>query len=183
MIYIKTSSPQTTNMEMCIQIDNYFFQQVVKLLVEHQIPFAYNPLIMEKTMKSKGSESYQNSLDKTITFANEKEFYIGNLIDNIIETGKLPSLEEIASQQGMSVSNFKYRFNKQFGKTFYRVCLEKKMEYAAKLLKKGYKANEVYKMIGYGEKSAIKFSKMFQKYYGVTPKKYQLNHCRQVENI
>ncbi len=48
------------------------------------------------------------------------------------------------------------------------------MELAAKLLKKGYKATEVAKMVGYGEKSDIKFNKMFQKHFGITPKKYQL---------
>jgi methylphosphotriester-DNA--protein-cysteine methyltransferase len=36
-------------------------------------------------------------------------------------------------------------------------------------------------MIGYGEKSAIKFNKMFQKHFGTTPKKYQMEHYGKID--
>jgi AraC-like DNA-binding protein len=52
--------------------------------------------------------------------------------------------------------------------------MEKRRDYAAQLFKEGYKAVEVSKQIGYGDKSCIKFNRMFQKHFGITPKRYQM---------
>ena len=49
------------------------------------------------------------------------------------------------------------------------------MHYAAQLLEKGFRCVEVSRMIGYSLNSDIKFNKMFQKYFGTTPRKYQLS--------
>ena len=80
---------------------------------------------------------------------------------------------EVAKYFERNPNTFKAIFQKQIGKPFYQFYLDRKMEHAAALLKQGFKAYEVSKKIGYGEKSAIKFNKMFQKHFGVTPKKYQ----------
>jgi len=88
----------------------------------------------------------------------------------------IPSEGEIAAQLEMASSQFRMLFKRTYGKGFYQFYLSKRMEYASKLLRKGLKCNEVAKMVGYGDSSAIKFNKMFQKHFGVTPKKYQLNH-------
>jgi YesN/AraC family two-component response regulator len=53
--------------------------------------------------------------------------------------------------------------------------MEKRRDYAAQLFKEGYKAVEVSRRIGYGDKPYIKFNKMFQKHFGMTPKKYQMS--------
>lgn len=89
----------------------------------------------------------------------------------------IPSENEIAAQLEMAASQFRTLFKRTYGKGFYQFYLSKRMEYACKLLRKGLKCNEVAKMVGYGNSSAIKFNKMFQKHFGVTPKKYQLEHC------
>ena len=48
------------------------------------------------------------------------------------------------------------------------------MEYASELLKKGQTATYISKHLGYSH--PIKFNKMFQKHFGVTPKKFQMQH-------
>jgi len=54
--------------------------------------------------------------------------------------------------------------------------VDKKMEYAAELLEAGHRASEVSVKIGY--KYPIKFNKMFQKHFGITPKRYQINKMK-----
>lgn len=50
------------------------------------------------------------------------------------------------------------------------------MEYAAELLEAGHRASEVSVKIGYTQ--PIKFNKMFQKHFGITPKRYQINKMK-----
>lgn len=87
------------------------------------------------------------------------------------EIGIPPSQEEIANELKISVTTFKNHFKSSYGKTFYQFQFQKKMEYAAELLKQGRKANDVSIKTGYS--SPIKFNKMFQKHFGITPHKYQ----------
>ena len=87
-----------------------------------------------------------------------------------------PTERQIAAEIGIPLVKFKNEFKIAYGKPFYQLYMEKRMEYAAQLLQKGYRANKVSAMVGYGEKSAIKFSQMFQKHFGMTPKKYQMSH-------
>lgn len=82
-----------------------------------------------------------------------------------------PKIEEIASEAGLSLSQFKALFKKRYGKPFYQIYIEHKMAYAARLLREGYTSVVVSERIGYVH--PIKFNKMFQKYYGMTPYKYQ----------
>jgi AraC-like DNA-binding protein len=91
-----------------------------------------------------------------------------------------PTEAQIAAEFGISLAKFKSAFKVKYRKPFYQVYMIKRMEYAAKLLKNGYKAVEVSKLVGYGEKSCIKFNKMFQKHFGITPKKYQLLHIGRI---
>lgn len=92
-----------------------------------------------------------------------------------------PTEAQIAAEFGISLAKFKSAFKVKYRKPFYQVYMDKRMEHAAKLLKNGYKAVEVSKLVGYGEKSCIKFNKMFQKYFGITPKKYQLRHIGRID--
>ncbi len=90
--------------------------------------------------------------------------------------GAIPSEIEIAAKLKIAPSLFRILFKRAYGKRFYQLYLEKRMEYASELLRRGLKCNEVAKMVGYSNNSAIKFNKMFQKHFGMTPKKYQLEH-------
>ncbi len=83
-----------------------------------------------------------------------------------------PKLDEIAAEFGISERRIKIAFEKNYGKSFYQVYLERKMEHAAKLLSLGHSASYISDRIGYSH--PIKFNKMFQKHFGITPKKYQM---------
>lgn len=85
-----------------------------------------------------------------------------------------PSEDAIAFSLGMTVGRFRTAFKAMYGKSFYQIYLDKRMEYAKQLLCEGFNCREVSTAVGYGKNSAIKFNKMFQKYYGITPRKYQL---------
>ncbi len=82
-----------------------------------------------------------------------------------------PKMEEIATEVGISIAQFKKLFKARFGKPFYRVYMEYKMEYAASLLRGGQTASSVSQRVGYSQPS--KFNKTFQKFYGMTPYKYR----------
>jgi AraC-like DNA-binding protein len=106
---------------------------------------------------------------------------ISDMYDKYIANGLAstpPTQEEIAAELNISTTTFKSRFRALYGKSFYQVYMDKKMEYAAQLLRRGYRANKVSAMVGYGEKSCIKFNKMFQKHFGMTPKRYQMTHLK-----
>lgn len=89
-----------------------------------------------------------------------------------------PTQNEIAAELGISILTFKSHFKALYNKPFYQVYMDKRMEYAAKLLLQGYRGNKVSVMLGYGEKSCIKFNKMFQKHFGTTPKMYQIMYLK-----
>jgi AraC-like DNA-binding protein len=85
-----------------------------------------------------------------------------------------PNVNDIAAELGISGATFKNRFIAHYGKPFYQLYIDKKMERAAMLLKEGCKATNISKMMGYSH--PIKFNKMFQKHFGITPKKYQMEN-------
>jgi AraC-like DNA-binding protein len=104
----------------------------------------------------------------------KKNILIDKIYQKYIVKGieKIPPVsEEIAEEIGLSLSQFKALFKKRYGKPFYQMYVEHKMEYAAQLLREGYTSVVVSERIGYVH--PIKFNKMFQKYYGVTPYQYQ----------
>jgi AraC-like DNA-binding protein len=137
-------------------------------LVKSNLIFAisYLPLF-----SSRSSASLTTKTDRENNFERVCQKYI---MSNFGQA--LPNIEYIAQELHLSTTTFKNRFLKKYGKPVYVFYNEKRMEHAAKLLKKGYKCNEVSQRVGYGEKSAIKFNKMFQKHFGITPKKYQMEH-------
>ncbi len=93
-----------------------------------------------------------------------------------IEKGNMPTpnVSAVAEEAGMKVQTFKSNFQLIYQQTFMQAHLEKRMQRAAVLLREGHACNKVALMVGYAENSAIKFNKMFQKHYNITPKKYQL---------
>lgn len=121
-----------------------------------------------------GGSIQEMSLEQKVEYIHQK--YIG-----ISFTDPLPSFDEIAKEVKVSMVRLRGLFQKKYGKPFFQIYMEKRMECAAQLLKQGYKASEVKSMVGYGDKSAIKFNKMFQKYYNMTPKKYQMKYYGRID--
>lgn len=93
---------------------------------------------------------------------------------NVISETPLPNIPIIAAEYGVSTQTLKNLFLKTYGQSLFRAYMQARMEKSAKLLRQGYNANTVSQMIGYGDKSAIKFNKMFKVFFGITPKKYQV---------
>lgn len=88
----------------------------------------------------------------------------------------LPNVSEIAAEINISVSTLQFLFKAHFGKTFYQVYLDRKMEYASKLLEKGIRSSNIAKIMGYS--SPIRFNKQFQKHFGVTPYQFTKNRFK-----
>ncbi|MFN4147322.1 MAG: helix-turn-helix transcriptional regulator [Runella sp.] len=105
------------------------------------------------------------------------EKYIANITDSI-----LPPIKQLAVEFGMQEEQLKRLYKTRYGTPFYQAYMNKKMERALKLLLEGHKCQEVSRMIGYGEISAIKFNKMFQKHFGITPKKFQMLNLKKKES-
>ncbi|AYQ33344.1 AraC family transcriptional regulator [Runella sp. SP2] len=170
-----------------LQIEQKDTAMLLSFLLSEQISFefAYQPhtslipvISIPKTPPA--SLTNTNEINPTPVFAKmsslEKikwayEFYILQK-----HLGAIPSEIEISAKLKIAPSLFRILFKRNYGKGFYQLYLEKRMEYASELLRRGLKCNEVAKMVGYSNNSAIKFNKMFQKHFGMTPKTYQREH-------
>jgi AraC-like DNA-binding protein len=184
------TSPHSTKDEITIQlqIPHQHIGETVNWLVEHSIPFGVCFLQTRVSQLPNINNETQSPLlttEKISIGASEPnavrtilEKRISDVFDNYITNGLIqipPTQEAIAAELNISLPTFKARFRALYGKSFYQVYMDKRMEHAAQLLRQGYKAVEVSTRIGYGEKSCIKFNKMFQKHFGITPKKYQIS--------
>jgi AraC-like DNA-binding protein len=82
-----------------------------------------------------------------------------------------PSLQELATEIGLSLKRLKDGFKQIYGDSVYSFLFDYKMEFARKLLDSGeYNVNEVGIKVGYSTSSH--FIKAFKKKFGTTPKKY-----------
>jgi AraC-like DNA-binding protein len=165
--------------DVFLQIKSESCTELIQYLIHHQISFS----LSLQNVSPQTSQSYDvvtpkispikdcDILHKDATIQDAYDKYIANGLASLP-----PSQEAIAAELNISLPTFKARFRALYGKTFYQVYMDKKMEYTAKLLKQGYRATKVSAMVGYGEKSVIKFNKMFQKHFGITPKKYQIQN-------
>ena len=105
---------------------------------------------------------------------------IYNKYINEITEVPMPGMSEIAAEFGVSVNKLKVLFLEEYGQPMYKAYMQSRMMKSAELLGRGYKASVVSKMVGYGDKSGIKLNKMFQKHFGITPKKYQIKMSEKV---
>lgn len=172
------TQPNQSHQTVDLIVDSNHIQLVIEFLVSHSLPFQINfqplpkqtyPVQIKEEKNGLIPSPIQSKQSDTIIAIYEK--YIAKISNQMP-----PSEKDIAHEFGWSLITFKNLFKAKYSKSFYQLYMEKRMEYAALLLKKGYRANKVAIEIGYGDKSAIKFNKMFQKYFGVTPKKYQLQN-------
>lgn len=174
--YQKLDSWQT--LELTVLQDD--LSNLFSLLVSHKIPFQFSAIKEQQSVSSAEAvlprphfgkvlkqdvESEKDALSRIYDEYFGKDFILAD-----------PSEAEIAQKYGKSLNTFRQHFKQKYGKSFCQLYMEKKMEHAAFLLRQGLRANRVSKMVGYGQKSAIKFNKMFQKHFGTTPKNYQLNN-------
>jgi AraC-like DNA-binding protein len=99
----------------------------------------------------------------------EKLIAIRNII--LADLSKLPSIHTLAITVGMSETKLKLLFKQTFGDTIYNYYQKVRMEEAAFLLKQAaYSVSEVGYQLGFSNLSH--FSRLFQRHYGSTPKKY-----------
>ena len=88
-----------------------------------------------------------------------------------------PVLSKLASLTGMSETKMKQLFKQTFGDSIYSFYQKLRMEEAAFLLKQGaYSVSEVGYELGFTNLSH--FSRLFEKQYGVTPKRFVTGRAR-----
>ena len=112
----------------------------------------------------------ENTSQKTINSADgEKLIAVRDII--LEDIGKRPLLRDLADKVGMSETKLKVLFKQTFGDSIYNYYQKIRMEEAAFLLKQaGYSVSEVGYQLGFSNLSH--FSRLFQRHYGSTPKKY-----------
>ena len=85
-----------------------------------------------------------------------------------------PVIRELAQVAAMSETKLKQLFKQTFGTTIYTYYQQARMEEAAFLLKQGkYSVGEVGYELGFSNLSH--FSRLFEKHYGLNPKRYSVS--------
>lgn len=112
----------------------------------------------------------ENTSQKTVNNADaEKLMAVRNII--LADISNLPLIHTLATTVGMSETKLKQLFKQTFGDTIYNYYQKVRMEEAAFLLKQaGYSVSEVGYQLGFSNLSH--FSRLFQRHYGNTPKRY-----------
>jgi AraC-like DNA-binding protein len=170
-------TPQTdTRTHVVLSIDIKYLSQTVAGLMQQGIHFTinYSPSQV-KYMDSTEAGSMTLS-DEILSdgVPNTKRLFmqtIEQVIRESILSGKTPIIEDVAKAAGMKGSKVNAQLGEVTGKTFNQFYITKKMEYAAELLRMGYNAHKTSEKIGYTH--PIKFNKMFQKHFGITPHQYR----------
>ncbi|SHJ64105.1 AraC-type DNA-binding protein [Reichenbachiella agariperforans] len=111
-------------------------------------------------------------LSSFVISTNEHEHHF----QEIVENNKLNRLtiNELAFLCNMSISTFKRTFERQFHTSPSKWFQERRLEYAALLLKsEGKRPTDIYLQVGYD--SLTNFIQAFKSKYGMTPKQYQLD--------
>jgi AraC-like DNA-binding protein len=107
---------------------------------------------------------YNKSITTDITLQTSINYIKNNLNRKLY-------INEIADHCGISVRTLQYRFNKYQGMTIIDFINKEKMNLALDYLSMNYNANQVSEMIGIANPES--FSRLFKKYYGLSPKTYK----------
>lgn len=112
----------------------------------------------------------ENTSQKAVNNADaEKLFEVRNIM--LSDISEPPFIPTLATTVGMSETKLKQLFKQTFGDTIYNYYQKVRMEEAAFLLKQaGYSVSEVGYQLGFSNLSH--FSRLFQRHYGMAPKKY-----------
>jgi len=173
---------KTINPSVAINVSTQHLPSILEMLLKSNIPFTVSYAQEPQAQQLRNASiidaqpiaiAQKKSTDRPINIFQE-------MLKRALETDDepFPNIEELVEASGINTVKLKMQFKEQIGQTFYSYYLSIRMQKAARLLKKGYRANAICQMIGYGENSAIKFNKMFQKHFGITPKKYQMEHLK-----
>lgn len=193
MIYHQGSLPNQSHAieessKISIKLKITDFKPFLDYLVINQIPFETTfqsqPQTVEQKFVENTSTNFSPVVNNTVLKSistnslSTKKSNLANIIreihkkyvDDNIE--KIPPTEvQIAMDFNIKLSALKVGFKNTYGKSFYQCYLDRKMEYSSLLLRKGFRASEISARLGYSH--PVKFNKMFQKHFGITPKKYQ----------
>ena len=138
-------------------------------------------LIQEKILKAKFEEIMLYLTHQYgASFLNRMIYQVDDSITrliNIVENNRHNklSLHELAFLSNMSISTFKREFFKHYHKTPIRWFNDERLEHTALLIRtKQKRPIEAYEDAGY--ESFSNFIQAFKKRFGVTPKKYQIEH-------
>jgi AraC-like DNA-binding protein len=161
-----------------LEISTNDILSIVQFLLNNRIPFSAGT--RAKSSLNSHSMSVQSNNIKQQQAIETSEVISRNSFTEICDkylTGKHKyqnsvSATAIAKELGISPQSFKMKFKNIYQKPFYQCYLEGKMKYAATLLAQGYTATAISGDLGYSH--PVKFNKMFQKHFGITPKKYQI---------
>lgn len=112
----------------------------------------------------------ENTLHRNINNADAQKLVIlRNLI--LADLSQPPVLSTLAATIAMSETKMKQLFKQTYGDTIYNFFQKIRMEEAAFLLKQGsYSVSETGYHLGFSNLSH--FGRLFEKHYGITPKKY-----------
>ncbi len=146
------------SVDMSDSLNNFYLQ----IKIQELMYLLFNKLLLR-----------ENSQFKSINSSDvEKLMSIRNGILNNLSTP--PVLSELAALASMSETKLKQLYKQTFGDTIYNYYQRARMEKAAFLLKQArHSVSEVGYELGFTNLSH--FSRLFAKYYGVTPKKYSYN--------
>lgn len=122
--------------------------------------------IMYYLINKKGSDFITNLFSSEITIKeNFRQVVEANKFNNL-------TLEELAFLCNMSISSFKRYFANCYQTSPIKWFLQKRLEYAAYLLKEGkQRPSDIYQEVGFQNLSS--FSQAFKQAYNVTPKQFQ----------
>jgi len=114
----------------------------------------------------------ENTSQKAVNNADAEKLLVArNII--LAEISEPPSISSLAINVAMSETKLKQLFKQTFGDTIYNYYQKVRMEEAAFLLKQsGYSVSEVGYQLGFSNLSH--FSRLFERHYGITPKKYSV---------
>ncbi|HBQ63831.1 MAG TPA: hypothetical protein DD727_02680 [Clostridiales bacterium] len=130
---------------------------------------AMRAMVLDCLRSLSGMKDAENSRMAEDTPLDQALGYIGRNL-----TRKL-ALQEIATFSCTSPRNLQYLFRHHLGKTPVDYINERRMSLAAGHLKMNFKASEAGELIGIG--NPAQFSRLFKKYFGMSPRKYQLQHA------
>jgi AraC-like DNA-binding protein len=142
-----------------VDMNNSMNNFYVQIKVQELMYLLFSKLSLRENTTIKNINS--NDAEKLLVIRNEI----------LIDLSTPPVLSELAAIASMSETKLKQLFKQTFGDTIYNYYQKARMEEAAFLLKQAkHSVSEVGYELGYSNLSH--FSRLFEKQYGITPKKF-----------
>ena len=120
--------------------------------------------ILVKLARTGDEQTFEQILSYDETFSEIKRYLDAHFL-------RIMSLEQLSNVFGYTYSYISREFKKIHGLTPKSYVIQKKMEYACKMLENGAKLDEIAETLGYT--SSFNFSRAFKSWVGVTPSRYR----------